>query len=418
MPEWFCLLKINNDDSNINNMKNLFHKMGTFLFPKECNGLNNPLSNQLLYSQLKNRLIMMTQQPSSWIAKWKYTGALPLLFLALLLFSFRSKESNMPLLEKTSSSSDISLDASNIPPGSVRVTVDGHLLKENEDYIIDYSLGRLRIVNPTYLQPNTPINISFEDDAQSKPGLLDNTEQPIFPGCEKLNLMEIADCSHKKLFEYVGQHLKYPESMKSARIEGKVYVTFAITTNGFVAEARITKSLNPSADEAALEVVNSLNGNVGKWTPGTKEGIPVTMDMVLPISFVLGTSPDKTSNPDSTTQGAATMNPSTQKEELKTNIETMPSFPGGQEEMYRFIFTNIKYPVQARKKNISGTVILQYIVAKDGDLENVKVVRGIGGGCDEEAMRVVNLMPKWNPGVSDGIPVDVTFTLPIKFVLQ
>ncbi len=99
-------------------------------------------------------------------------------------------------------------------------------------------------------------------------------------------------------------------------------------------------------------------------------------------------------------------------------VEQMPTFPDGQEAMYKFIYDRIKYPAIARENGISGQVIVQFVVSKDGEIKNAKVVRGIGGGCNEEALRVVNDMPKWKPGKHNGRAVPVTFTLPIKFVLQ
>jgi TonB family protein len=70
------------------------------------------------------------------------------------------------------------------------------------------------------------------------------------------------------------------------------------------------------------------------------------------------------------------------------------------------------------KKGVTGTVYITFIIEKDGTLTNAKVLRGIGSGCDEEALRVVNMMPKWNPGEQKGKPVAVQFNLPIKFKLD
>jgi protein TonB len=99
-------------------------------------------------------------------------------------------------------------------------------------------------------------------------------------------------------------------------------------------------------------------------------------------------------------------------------VEQMPSFPNGQEAMYKWLAERIKYPAIARENGISGNVIVQFVVSKEGNIQNAKVVRGIGGGCNEEALRVVNMMPRWNPGKHNGRAVPVTFTLPVKFVLQ
>lgn len=105
-------------------------------------------------------------------------------------------------------------------------------------------------------------------------------------------------------------------------------------------------------------------------------------------------------------------------EEPFTYVEQMPTFPDGTEAMYKYIYAQIKYPAIARENGISGQVIVQFVVSKDGDIQKAKVVRGIGGGCNEEALRVVNGMPKWKAGKHNGRAVPVTFTLPIKFVLQ
>jgi len=96
----------------------------------------------------------------------------------------------------------------------------------------------------------------------------------------------------------------------------------------------------------------------------------------------------------------------------------MPEFPGGLSQLYTFIGKNIKYPQLAKETNIQGTVFLNFIVEKDGSISNVNILRSIGGGCDEEAMRVVKAMPHWKPGIQMGEFVRVSYNLPIKFTLQ
>ncbi len=101
-----------------------------------------------------------------------------------------------------------------------------------------------------------------------------------------------------------------------------------------------------------------------------------------------------------------------------TVVEKMPSYPGGDEARIKFLVENMVYPTEAKEKNIQGTVYVTFIVAADGAITNVKVLRGIGLACDEEAVRVVKMMPKWNPGKQDGKNVSVQFNLPIKFKLS
>ena len=105
-------------------------------------------------------------------------------------------------------------------------------------------------------------------------------------------------------------------------------------------------------------------------------------------------------------------------EEIFTFVEEYPEFPGGDRALREYVLNNIKYPEVARTSGITGTVYVQFVVEKDGSISDVKVVRGIGGGCDEEAVRVVKSMPKWKPGKQRGQPVRVYFTLPIEFKLM
>jgi periplasmic protein TonB len=98
--------------------------------------------------------------------------------------------------------------------------------------------------------------------------------------------------------------------------------------------------------------------------------------------------------------------------------EAMPEFPGGTEALMAFLAREIKYPPLAREMNITGTVYLGFVIERDGSISGIKLLRGIGGGCDQEAMRVVSLLPAWKPGMQAGQPVRVTYNLPVKFILQ
>ena len=98
-------------------------------------------------------------------------------------------------------------------------------------------------------------------------------------------------------------------------------------------------------------------------------------------------------------------------------VDEMPSFPGGLEELYKWIDSNVQYPAVARENGIEGRVILKFIVEKDGSLRDSTVIRSVHPIVDREALRLVGQMPKWNPGKRAGIPVRVRYCLPIKFKL-
>lgn len=107
---------------------------------------------------------------------------------------------------------------------------------------------------------------------------------------------------------------------------------------------------------------------------------------------------------------------------LNTNISLVvpargAEFPGGMQALGLFLSKNIHYPTEARTQNIHGTVYVSFIVEKNGSITNAKVLRGIGSGADEEALRVIYEMPKWNPGMQNGRTVRQSFTIPINFIL-
>jgi protein TonB len=115
---------------------------------------------------------------------------------------------------------------------------------------------------------------------------------------------------------------------------------------------------------------------------------------------------------------AMAQNKKAANDKVLEKAEVMPEFPGGDQAMMDFVAKNVQYPQEARDKEISGRVLVGFIVEKDGSIGDVKVVKGIGGGCDEEAVRVVKAMPKWKPGKDKGKPVRVSYVMPFTFKLQ
>jgi len=118
-----------------------------------------------------------------------------------------------------------------------------------------------------------------------------------------------------------------------------------------------------------------------------------------------------------TRKQSLTANEEYQEAEIFTVVEESPHFPGGEDAVIKFLQENLKYPVIARESSIQGTVFITFVIEKDGTITDIRVLRGIGGGCDEEALRALKLMPRWIPGKQRGKPVRVQFNLPVKFSL-
>jgi TonB family protein len=195
------------------------------------------------------------------------------------------------------------------------------------------------------------------------------------------------------LIEYLGSNINYPDQAKQEGIEGKVFVNFIVEKDGSVGETKVIRGIGGGCDEEAIRVVSQMPD----WIPGTQLGEAVRVSYNLPINFKLEEK---------------------DKDTIFNVVEVMPEFPGGNEALFSYLSKNIKYPENAKKEGINGRVFINFIIEKNGKVGEVKLLRGIGGGCDEEAMRVVSEMPNWKPGLQDGQPVRVSYNIPIKFALN
>lgn len=159
-----------------------------------------------------------------------------------------------------------------------------------------------------------------------------------------------------------------------------------------------------------VQTVEELqNKNVGTVTRQGVEGGDVRGDADVEFTDGLDDKKPEVTKEDVNKQA---------KEEVFTFAEEMPSFPGGDGALYGFLAQNISYPEIAKRAGVEGQVIVTFTVSKTGQISAPRVARGIGGGCDEEALRVVMMMPRWNPGKQNGQPVNVQVTVPIRFQLQ
>ncbi|MBR6227207.1 MAG: TonB family protein [Bacteroidales bacterium] len=223
-------------------------------------------------------------------------------------------------------------------------------------------------------------------------------EMPEFPG------------GVEALMDFVGKNVKYPEEAKEKEISGRVFVSFVIEKDGSVSNVKVLRGIGGGCDEEAVRVIKGMP----KWKPGIQKGKPVRVSYMMPINFKLDSQPTKpaqkadVSKPD--------MKPD--KNGVYQICEQMPEFPGGVEALMDFVAKNVVYPQEAMDKEISGRVYVSFVIEKDGSVNEVKVMKGIGGGCDDEAVRVIKAMPKWKPGKQDGKPVRVSYMMPITFKLQ
>ncbi|MBN3519578.1 TonB family protein [Algoriphagus lutimaris] len=106
-----------------------------------------------------------------------------------------------------------------------------------------------------------------------------------------------------------------------------------------------------------------------------------------------------------------------QTQEVHQEVDVMPQPPGGMSGLMAFMMENLKYPEQAKEKGVEGVVVVSFVVQQDGSISNPEILKGIGAGCDEEAIRVVKAFPSWTPGEKDGKKVNTQIQLPVKYKL-
>lgn len=316
-------------------------------------GLQLALANHFIRSQFKNRINMMTKRQSQSEALLKYLLILPALVIAIFLFA-----------KRTALAEEMNLDTEDT------IQMDANIQED--------SIRKLAEVMPRY------------------------------PGCEELKSeKEKEACSQKEFLTYIYKNILYPEEARSAGIQGTVIVSFVIDEKGNLQQPEIEKE--PGAGLGA-EVVRLLK-EMPQWRPGQDKGKAVAVQMTLPIKYALENE-QKTEKPP------------------VDQYDVMPVFAGCEgltdpgdiklctaKKLQQFIMDNVKYPAEAKELGIEGKVFVQLTIDEKGKIANAEVEREVNGGLEEEALRVIKLMPDWKPALKNGEAVNVKLTIPIHFDL-
>jgi len=381
---------------------------GRLLLRQSQTGMQIAISNSLFSSHLKNRIVMMTKNKSSKRATLKYLAALPALAMLLFAFTFTQKDGN-------------GLTGHDAATTVTDTLPDGEVFKMVE-------------------------------------------EMPRFPGCEEMtDAAEREKCAQTKMLEFVYKNIKYPAMARENGVQGISAVKFIVEKDGSISDAETAKAIGSGCDEEVLKVVYMMPN----WIPGKQGGREVRTQFVLPVKFKLegeaekpllvvnGTVQRKMELNDmdpsiienvevmkgekampiygeAARHGALLVTTKKGQEKAaekpaKAQPDQQPRFSGCEtaadqdacstEKLFAFVGENMKYPELAKKAGVEGMVVVKFIVGEDGAIRNAEAVKTIGGGCDEEALRVVNAMPNWVPGVKDGKTVAAEMALPFKFAL-
>lgn len=220
--------------------------------------------------------------------------------------------------------------------------------------------------------------------------------------------------------QYLADHQNYPTAALQRGAQGTVTVSFVIEKSGDLTEVAPSQPGDPDLDAEAVRTIKAGP----KWTPAMHKGAKVRQRMSIPITFQIPADAGSAATiaapaPAATADPAAAPAPVPAEKSTPTVIAPdQPARPvGGTEAFFAWIQQNQKYPALAKQRKIEGRVIMEFVVQKDGSLTDIKPVKRLGAGLDEEAIRLLKAAPKWAPASYKGQPIKQKMVLPVVFQL-
>jgi TonB family protein len=346
-------------------------------FDVSANNLVNQFYN---HSLLKQRIMMLQKNKSQRIALAKYGLSAPL-FILMMIFSSAT-------INNSTAVAAINTKTTKVLAATTDDLIDA--VADRSEIPVENKIVEEKTIKAATATNNSTLAI---DTIYSKVD-----QVPQFPG------------GFPELAKYLGANIHYPAADRTAKLQAKVFVKFVVERDGTLSDIKTVDLPNQpnNGSQAMKDEALRVMLRSPKWTPGTNAGKTVRVAFVLPVSFTL--SPGEAGKPT----GAV----SDDKGTIYSQVDKQPMFPGGLELFGKFLGNNIKYPKDDREKGIKGKVFTSFVVETDGTLTDIKALRGPSQAMMDEAVRVLLRSPKWEPGVKDGHPVRVSYTLPVAYMLD
>lgn len=192
------------------------------------------------------------------------------------------------------------------------------------------------------------------------------------------------------LKKFIVTNVKYPQEAIEKNIQGTVYLRFIIAKTGKVDNVQVTRGIDPFLDNEAIRVIKMLPD----FEPGIQNQKPVAVWYSVPLVFQLP------------------------EEDPLPIAEQMPIFPGGELALRQYISENITYPEEAINNNIEGSVYMKFVITKEGKVEDVSLISSPNEMLNNEAIRLIQSLPDFSPGMQDGKPVSVWYSFPVTFKIK
>ncbi|WP_289856062.1 M56 family metallopeptidase [uncultured Muribaculum sp.] len=311
------------------------------------------IANSLDHSNLSKRIKMMLRKKSSPVQRWRAIAAVPALALTAVVF---------------------------FNPGVAEALE---------------SLSTAKVTNYVAIMQEEPAAAAVAEPEQSPLALPSQSGEgdDAYTAVETMPRYEGGEAA---LMKFIASNLKWIPGGKN----GRLIMQFVVKKDGTVGDVKVLRSLSPEQDAEAERVVRML-----KFTPGMMQGKPVDVWYTLPVSFR-----SKADAKPASPRTAPAAGESIAGDDAYTAVETMPRYEGGEAALMKFIASNLKWIPGGK----NGRLIMQFVVKKDGTVGDVKVLRPLSPEQDAEAERVVRML-KFTPGMMQGKPVNVWYTLPVSF---
>jgi len=377
------------------------------------------LSNSLNYSLNKKRFDMMKTRKTPSYRKLKILLVLPV--FAVVFYAFSTPEYHYSRSNETSETSgEMSVASGRTVKGVVfredgkafsgvqiivtgtkyRTTTDekGNFTIENvpeNTFLVFSHVGYKTLMEKSQFTGAMKIKLLKDPEYKVQTPVRTTATQPaVSPGKNPEDFPTFRGERITEFRHWVQRQLQYPAGAMAKKLEGWVNVSFTVEADGTVSNVKFTGSADPLLGDAVVQVVKSSP----KWEPAKNPEMQVPYQTSLAVKFSL---PDIIS-----------------REEAYVVVENMPRYPGGDAGLLKFIANTTHYPEAAKAQNIQGRVIVRFIVNKEGNAEDITVLRSVHPLLDAEAGRVVGLLKGFAPGLQGGKPVSVYYMVPITFTLS
>ena len=259
---------------------------------------------------------------------------------------------------------------------------------------------------------------SFSKNPSSNNSLTKQRKTPPTSGTDKIvkepDIDPMFTGGTAAMHKFITSTLNYPKEAIEKNIEGLVVYTFVVEKDGTLSNFNLIHRADPMLDAEALRILKAMP----PWRPAKYKGEAVRAETYVPMYFKINKN-RRTAKTNS--QGSSTAKTDLDiiaNEEIFSIVDQMPQYPGGEKKLTEFLSNRIIYPSQALQNGIEGRILCSFIVAKDGTVSNIEVLQSPDPELSDEAVRVLSMMPKWNPGINNGEKVNVKCVLPIDFKIN